>query len=914
VYERDTEPASLPRSYTYRPCLAGRTDMIGALDSFLLRLASGTGGCAVLIGESGVGKTRLAAEIATRAQAHEVRVITCESEPISASGDELRGAPLHPLRPLLRAVADLCRDGGAQETARLLGPSGAVLAPYEPALAGLAQPITEHIDPIAVRFRVLAVLRDVLVELARGERLLIVIDDLQLADDLTLAFLKSLRARFLADAGVSVLATVRADEMTPQLEATLLALGAVRFDVPRLDRNAIGSLVRDMLALEDDAPTLTEFVAARSEGNPLFAAEYVRTAVDEGLLHRDVHGRWRVGHRDDESYDKLPTPGSVQELVHRRLSSLSPAARDMALTAATLGRTSAPAVLAEVAEITGEVARAAINELIKRHVVEELPDGHIRFVHDKLREQAYGELSAVGRRRCHKRAAIALEAHYRADADLSLHFAQLAHHHEQAGELVAAADYLEKAAEYTLATAAFGEARTLLLHLQQLPLDITLERRARWSRQIGEASFALGDLASCATHLESSLEQLGRSLPSSKLGWTATIAGGIARQIWSRIVDRPPARDADPQVVEAALASARIASCYFFNDDSLGLVGSALAAANLAERAGDDVPIAEIYGQLGYVAGLARLHGVANAYFAKARDTAAATRDPIGLGKALYTEAAFHVGIGAWESARAAATQGLAIATELRNPQEAEVAHTILGHVEFATGAYEASRRAATVLYESARARANTQHETWGIYTQGRAALYLGDLEAAIRDLDRAMAMLVPSDHASHVLCGGMLASALARAGDTVRAKAAADETTARIGSRRPPVFTISEGFIGAADAYLELWRQGDHAVAPAAKIAVDNLTRLARVFPIASPAAKNLTGVYLLRLGSKRRAIRSLRHGLAIAERLAMAYDQAIAHSALAAAGAGAEHGATARTLFEQLGCRWHLDVGEAM
>src|SRR5690606_17028105 len=130
------------------------------------------------------------------------------------------------------------------------------------------------------------------------------------------------------------------------------------------------------------------------------------------------------------------------------------------------------------------------------------------------------------------------------------------------------------------------------------------------------------------------------------------------------------------------------------------------------------------------------------------------------------------------------------------------------------------SRRWAIVLYESAHARANLQHETWGVYTQARAALYLGELDAALRDFERAMAMLAgQSYHASHILCGGMLACALARSGDAARAKAAADATTQRIGSRRPPVFTIAEGFIGAADAYLELWRRGDTSAAPAAKI-----------------------------------------------------------------------------------------------
>jgi serine/threonine protein kinase/tetratricopeptide (TPR) repeat protein len=896
-----------PRSYTYRPSLAGRTDEIRALDAHMMKLAEGTGGCAVLIGESGVGKTRLAAEIATLAGGHGVRVVTCECEPIGTTGDELRGAPLHPLRPLLRAFADLCRDT-ARSMTDVIGPSAAVLAAYEPALAGLAPPLAEHLDPVAMRFRVLAVLRDVVAELARGERLLVVIDDLQLADDLTLAFLQSLRG-FLADAGIFVLATVRIGDLSSEITATLDALAASWFEVPRLDRRAIGSLIRDMLALEEDAPTLTEFVAARSEGNPLFAAEYVRTAVDEGLLRRDLDGRWHVGPSDDESYDRLPTPGSVHELVVHRLQSLSPAARDMASAAATLGRTSPPDILAEVADMTGELARATINELVHRYVLEDLVDGQLRFVHDKLREHAYAGLPEPVRKQYHQRAAAVLEVHQRTDADAALHLAQLAHHHEHAGQLAEAATYLEKAADHALSTAAFEQARTMLRHLLAIAPDAPAARRARWNRQLGEACFALGDLAGSAAHLGHSLDDLGQRAPSGKLGWSMRVAGGIARQMWSRTIGSRRTRASDPAIGDAALASARMSSLYFFNDDSLGLIGSALTAANLAERAGYDVPIAEIYSQLGYVAGLAGLHGVANAYFAKARDTAESTRDPIGLGKALYSEAAFHVGTGTWPRARAAAEQGLAIANELRNPQEAEVAHTILGHVEFATGAYEASRRSAVRLYDSAHERANLQHETWGVYTQARAALYLGDLEAAVRDFERAMAMLDgQSDHASHILCGGMFAATLARAGDVARAKALADATTTRIGSRRPPVFTIAEGFIGAADAYLELWRRGDASVAPAAKIAVDNLRRLARVFRIASPAAHNLTGMYLLRRGARRRALASLRRGLATAERLAMPYDQAIAHAGLAEAG---DHGHRdhARALFTELGCRWHLE-----
>jgi hypothetical protein len=97
--------------------------------------------------------------------------------------------------------------------------------------------------------------------------------------------------------------------------------------------------------------------------------------------------------------------------------------------------------------------------------------------------------------------------------------------------------------------------------------------------------------------------------------------------------------------------------------------------------------------------------------------------------------------------------------------------------------------------------------------------------------------------------------------------------------------------------------RRGDTSVAPAARSALDALARVARLFPIASPAASTLRGIYFQRIGKPRRAQRLLRRGLALAEQLHMPYDQAVAHAALG-------NTAEARALFERLDCRWHLTI----
>ena len=104
-----------PRSYTYRPSLRDAPTELDRLEDQLRRLHKGQGGACVLVGESGAGKTRLAAELATRARANNLRVITCECEPV---GDEASTARrFHPLRPLLRAIADVWREDALESRA-----------------------------------------------------------------------------------------------------------------------------------------------------------------------------------------------------------------------------------------------------------------------------------------------------------------------------------------------------------------------------------------------------------------------------------------------------------------------------------------------------------------------------------------------------------------------------------------------------------------------------------------------------------------------------------------------------------------------------------------------------------------------------------------------------------------------------
>lgn len=551
---RDASAAPRPRAYLYRPTFAGQAAVVRSV-------TMEPGGMVLIGAESGAGKTRIAMEIA-RALAGEMRVVTGECLPLGAGGAAVLGAPLHPFLPLLRMIADECRSQGPGMTEMLLGRRGRVLADYEPTLLGLPevaeQPPPARLAPEAAQQRLHDELAATLFAFSMLQRLVIVLDDLQWADELTLGFLLSLAPESLSDRGVLVLGTYRKDEAGEALFKLAARPGVRRVDLPRLDREAVASIARDMLALREVPEPLVDWLAACSAGNPFFVAEHLRGAVEQGLIARDARGAWGAGPKlGSADLSKLPVPGSVRELLELRLDALSPAAREHIAAAAVVGREIDREVLdrvarsaalldpehADAAPVTGRSRLASIEELLARQILEELPDG-FRFVHDMLREVAYERVPEARRRALHLAAGRAIEEVFAARGQLPAAYAALAHHYADAAETDKALFYLERAAEAALASSAFEQARAFLTRL--LALDLSLGRpaapidRARWDRWLGEASYALGDLAGLGEHVEAGLAELGQRLPQTPLEWITACATGLARQAATFVGKRIP--------------------------------------------------------------------------------------------------------------------------------------------------------------------------------------------------------------------------------------------------------------------------------------------------------------------------------------------------------------------------------------
>ncbi len=901
------EPVADPAAtaYLYRATFVGRDAALAHLGACLDRAVEGRTVCAMVAGESGVGKTRLAMEFTRTAVLRHFAVVTGDCLP---PGDG--GGVLQPLRPLLRQLGDACRRGGAAHARRLLGGRAAVLAAVEPALAGI--PGLEDETPpaplpaAAARDRLLRALVDAVAEWALDEPLLVALDDLQWADELTLAALGALIDRAPASP-LFVLGTLRSEEEGPALRALGARPSVTRLALGRVDRDAIGAIVGDMLAMQPAPATLVDFIVQHTEGNPFFVSEYLRTAVGAGLLIRTDGGGWQPS-TGGIGYASLGLPRTLRELVERRLHDLHGAGRALVEAAAVLGRDFDPALAGALAGLDTDAQVAALAELRARQVADAGGAGRWRFAHDKLREVAYAVLSAPRRQALHGAAAATLAARVAA-GDWAL-AATVAHHYDAAGDAAGAAPYHGRAGEQALAGGALDAARAHLnAALRAATAATPTAERARWWRLIAEAT-AGTDLGGAITATHEALRALGHRAPTGLAGWGTLIGAQLARRL------RPPRARDRLAASEAAQAANRAATSFYFQFDIVPGVASSLRCINFADAAGEPGRAALAYAQIGYVAGGARLHSLAARCFARAYALRDVGADPSEFAAALYFHAMYEMGFGRWAASRTLAEEAVARLRDIGNDQEAEVAATVMSNTLYFAGALREAEERAAWVRESADRRGHAQHGAWGQFLVGRSRLALGDVRRARDDIERGYERLLPTrDFVSLVMCQGLLAKARWVDGDAAGASASADALDALLAARRMvPLAQCLNGYGALADVRLRLWaRRGDAASAAAAERATAVLRRFARLYPIAAPAAARAAARRAWLLKRRRRARLAWARSVRLAVQLAMPFDEALARLDLARVDGSMAEAARATALLEGLGCAAAVATSEA-
>ena len=414
----------------------------------------------LVTGEAGVGKSRLVEEFLLWAS--QQGAVTAKTRSYAAEG-QLSLAP----------VTDWLRSEGLRSKLRQLDTVWLIevvrllpeLLAEQPDLPRY-EPVTEY----GQRQRFFEALARAI--LVTPQPLVLLIDDLQWCDQETLEWLHFL-LRFDPTARLLVLGCAREEELSASnpLRTFLLhlrnAMHVIEIPLEPLDAAETAKLASQVTNHELE---LDEGLRLYHEtgGYPLFVVEMVRANLGRVSTSPPEADR---SHRQQPLDGARTLPPRVHAVLVGRLLQLSASARGFVELAATIGREFTLDLLITVGNADVDTAVRALDELWHKRIMREHGANSYDFTHDRLREVAYGEISAPQRRMLHRRVAQALEALYAEELDAVS--GQIASHYERAGMIEQALLYYQRAAAVARRVYANEDAINLLLRslelLEQLP-------------------------------------------------------------------------------------------------------------------------------------------------------------------------------------------------------------------------------------------------------------------------------------------------------------------------------------------------------------------------------------------------------------------------------------------------------------
>jgi tetratricopeptide (TPR) repeat protein len=460
--------------------------------------ATGRGHVVGLMGEAGIGKSRLLVELRRRLSGQRALVLEghCASDaatlPYSLLIDlvrrEWRLDDRATPTDLTAAVASHLAAVGLSDCTQEIG-----------SLLGLPAEALTALSPAAVKCRIFDAFRRLLLAHARGGTLVLLLEDLHWGDQTSLEFL-GLLVDTLPGEPVLTVATTRSGYRAAWLDRSWASQLALLPLSPDDSREMLRALRPEL------DPARADAIAHRAEGNPFFLEELV------GVLGAGT------------ALD-VPIPGTVTDALHARMDRLPDAAHRILEGAAVIGRVVPMDLLADVTGTPGDALASLLGHLVGAEFLFEQGRATLTFRHALMQDVAYARLPEAERGQLHAAALAALERLYAGGIDKHLdQLSQLAHHAYRAGQWEKAVGYLRRTAGAALDRSAAAEAATCLeqalnalAHLPASPERATTEIDTRL--ELRTALFQLGRHAATVEHLTEAEVLAERLVDDGRLGW-----------------------------------------------------------------------------------------------------------------------------------------------------------------------------------------------------------------------------------------------------------------------------------------------------------------------------------------------------------------------------------------------------------
>jgi class 3 adenylate cyclase/tetratricopeptide (TPR) repeat protein len=436
----------------------GRIAELEQLRSALDLASLGHGQVVAVVGEPGVGKSRLFWELLHTHRVHGWLVAQ------SASVSYGKATAYLPVIELLRRYFEIeSRDDQRKIREKVTGKVltlAPALGPVVPALLALLDvPADEAtwqiLDPLQRRQQTLDAVKRLLLHEAEVQPLVVVFEDLQWIDGETQTLLDSL-VESLPTARLLLLVNYR-----PQYQHTWGGKSYYRqLQIDPLPPESADELLDALLGPDAALGPLKKLLVERTEANPLFLEESVRALVETQALTGERGAHWLT-----RPVEQLTIPATVKAILAARIDRLEPEAKRLLQAAAVIGKDVAMPLLLVIADAPESEVRAELTHLQAAEFLYEthlFPDLEYTFKHALTHDVAYGGLLRERRRELHARIVDAIEGSY--PDRLSEHVEQLAHHALDGEVWEKAATYLRQAGTKALARSAYREA---VAHLER---------------------------------------------------------------------------------------------------------------------------------------------------------------------------------------------------------------------------------------------------------------------------------------------------------------------------------------------------------------------------------------------------------------------------------------------------------------
>jgi class 3 adenylate cyclase len=575
--------------------IVGRKVEFGTLADRWRQASNGEGQIVLLSGEAGIGKSRLTEALIEAVGREPHHLLRCQCSPYHTDSE------LYPVVQQLLHAARLdeaaSMDGRLERLEAVLGGaacSGDAL-PLIAALLGIEAtgrfaPLT--LTPQQRRTRTLGVLVEYLAGLAERKPVLWIFEDAHWMDPTSLELIDLALDR-LRGARVLSIITLRPGSASPfrtHPAITELALN-------RLGREATESIVDGLTRGKSLPRLLLDKIVEATDGVPLFIEETTKALLESGMLQQTATG-WEL----NAPLAQLAVPSSLHDSLMSRLDRLQPIAKQLAQTAAVIGREFDRGMLLELSPLAEGELSGALDHLIETGLIyspDDQPSEHFCFKHALVRDAAYESLLKVNRRAVHLQLLSILSI------DPSAAPQVLAHHAQEGGDIGRAARYWRRAAEAAARRYAHREAAALYASAIENAATVGAEARAEMLEACAWENLVNDQVISSIDRYELALKiwkELGRRLEQGRVmsrlsrSYWLRCRGDDARRICHEAVALLENFQDSPEYLEALVEVTRIE---MLASNTLEVMDVGSKALTLAKQRGDKRVVAHLLNNMG---------------------------------------------------------------------------------------------------------------------------------------------------------------------------------------------------------------------------------------------------------------------------------------------------------------------------